>query len=312
MNAIKQFWNGSTFNKIILGVFVPVFGICTCCLGGSALFNLMPAATATSDPGILSTIVVETALASITQTAAVNPLTSTLMFTPTFELSTETPTLIPLLTPTSNIPASASCVPNNTPQTGKVVYITDGDTIKVLLDQDGKTYTIRYIGMDTPENTTQIEYFGPEATIKNSELVSGKNVTLYKDVSETDKYGRLLRYVFVGDIFVNYELVAQGYATAVTYPPDVACADYFRSAQQTASSSGLGLWAVPPTQAILATVPSSADSAPCSCGSNLYNCPDFGTHAKAQACYEYCISVGAGDVHRLDRDNDGSACEDLP
>ncbi|GAG83978.1 unnamed protein product, partial [marine sediment metagenome] len=45
---------------------------------------------------------------------------------------------------------------------------------------------------------------------------------------------------------------------------------------------------------------------------NLYNCSDFSTQAAAQACYDYCISQGAGDIHDLDRDNDGIACESLP
>jgi micrococcal nuclease len=66
---------------------------------------------------------------------------------------------------------------------------------------------------------------------------------LVKDISETDKYDRLLRYVFVGDTFVNFELVNQGYAAAVTFPPDVACEDVFRSAEADARSRGLGLWA---------------------------------------------------------------------
>ena len=51
---------------------------------------------------------------------------------------------------------------------------------------------------------------------------------------------------------------------------------------------------------------------PCSCAGNLYNCADFATQAAAQACYEYCISLGRGDIHRLDGDNDGVACEALP
>src|SRR3546814_695399 len=88
----------------------------------------------------------------------------------------------------------ASCIPDNPPQTGKVVDVVDGDTIEVRLDQDGRTSTVRYVGMDTPESTSETEYFGPEASAKNAELVLGKNVTLIKDVSETDQYDRLLRY----------------------------------------------------------------------------------------------------------------------
>jgi len=64
-----------------------------------------------------------------------------------------------------------------------------------------------------------------------------------KDVSETDRYGRLLRYVYVGDTFVNAELVALGYAQAVTYPPDVKYKDLYTQLQFQAQEAGLGLWA---------------------------------------------------------------------
>jgi micrococcal nuclease len=208
----------------------------------------------------------------------------------------------------------ASCIPNNPAQTGKVVEVVDGDTIKVLLDQDGLTYSVRYIGMDTPEDTTQVEQFGPEATAKNIELAYGKSVTLIRDVSETDRYGRLLRYVVADDVFVNYELVAQGFANTVSYPPDVSCISLFQEAERGASASKLGLWAVPPTLAVLPTSASSAAEAPpCACSGPDLDCKDFKTHNSAQACYEYCRNVGHGDIFRLDgSDNDGLACESLP
>lgn len=50
----------------------------------------------------------------------------------------------------------------------------------------------------------------------------------------------------------------------------------------------------------------------CSCAGNIYNCTDFNTQCQAQACYNKCVSEGRGDIHRLDRDNDGIACENLP
>jgi len=227
-----------------------------------------------------------------------------------------TKTVLPLPTVAARvvIPVTGeSCIPNNPPQTGRVLDIVDGDTIVVVLDQDGVAYSVRYIGMDTPENTSQIEPFGPEATAKNRELVHGKTVTLIKDVSETDRYGRLLRYVIADGIFVNYELVAQGYANTASYPPDVACIPTFQAAEEQASAWNLGLWGNPPPSTPLPTRVSSSGASPaCSCSGNLYNCPDFSTHASAQACYDYCNSTGHGDIHRMDGDNDGSACEDLP
>jgi hypothetical protein len=81
--------------------------------------------------------------------------------------------------------------------------------------------------MNAPEDTTKKEWLGPEATARDKELVAGKTVTLVKDVSETDKYGRLLRFVFVDNVLVNYELVREGYAKATPFKPDVSCEGLF-------------------------------------------------------------------------------------
>jgi endonuclease YncB( thermonuclease family) len=158
----------------------------------------------------------------------------------------------------------------------------------VLLDEDGKTYSVRYIGMDTPENTSQVEYFGPEATAKNSELVYGKSVTLIKDVSETDPFGRLLRYVIADGLFVNYELVAQGFANTTSYPPDIACIPIFQLAEQQASTTKVGLWNAPPTvapliQPTIVVVPQQPLSNPNSC------CKVCGSDS--QPCGDSCISL---------------------
>lgn len=127
----------------------------------------------------------------------------------------------------------------------EVVRVIDGDTIEV--DINGAIYTVRYIGIDTPETvhpSKPVEYFGKEASDKNKELVERKTVRLEIDVSETDKYGRLLRYVWVDDIFVNDYLVRQGYAYASTYPPDVKYAEQFVQAQREAEENNRGLWAI--------------------------------------------------------------------
>jgi micrococcal nuclease len=137
-------------------------------------------------------------------------------------------------------PGSSGCPPTTTPrENGRVTRVVDGDTIVVEIA--GKHYKVRYIGIDTPEEDPP-EYFARQATDKNAELVDQSSVTLIKDVSETDKYGRLLRYVFVGDVFVNYALVRLGYAFAITFPPDVACTQVFITAMQEARQERLGLW----------------------------------------------------------------------
>jgi len=154
--------------------------------------------------------------------------------TPTTPANNPAPESTPTLPPSSIL-----CIGQSSPrQLATVVRVVDGDTIKV--DLDGETYKVRYIGMDTPEKDRP---FFEEATTKNAELVDGQAVLLVKDVSETDRYDRLLRYVFVGDTFVNFELVNQGYAAAATFPPDVACDGMFHAAEADARSRGLGLWA---------------------------------------------------------------------
>lgn len=124
-----------------------------------------------------------------------------------------------------------------------VTKVIDGDTIDVLIG--GETKRVRYIGIDTPETvhpSKPVECFGFEASNKNKELVAGKMVQLVKDISETDKYGRLLRYVYVDGVFVNLALVEGGYANVYSYPPDVAKIDLFLEAERKARASSVGLW----------------------------------------------------------------------
>ncbi|MDI6815919.1 MAG: thermonuclease family protein [Actinomycetota bacterium] len=138
----------------------------------------------------------------------------------------------------SNLSTKSKANDYETPRTGKVVRIIDGDTIEVRLT-DGQVRKVRYIGIDTPERSEDLY---TEATRANARLVDGKEVSLVKDISETDRYGRLLRYVYVGETFINAELVRQGYAAAATYPPDVAYADFFVKLAAEAREKGVGLW----------------------------------------------------------------------
>lgn len=143
-------------------------------------------------------------------------------------------------------PASSEAEANTTSQSDLyiVTKVVDGDTIDVT--KDGKTIRVRYIGMDTPETvhpTKDVQCFGKDASGKNKELVLGKQVRLEKDVSETDRYNRSLRYVYVGSTFINLELVKQGYATAATFPPDVKYSKDFVAAEREAREAKRGLWA---------------------------------------------------------------------
>lgn len=98
---------------------------------------------------------------------------------------------------------------------------------------------MRYIGMDTPEKG---EPYYLEALQMNNELVGGKKVRLEKDISDRDRYGRLLRYIYVDDIFVNAELVRQGYAHAHAYPPDIKYQTYLETAEEEARRMNRGIW----------------------------------------------------------------------
>lgn len=121
----------------------------------------------------------------------------------------------------------------------QVVKIIDGDTIEVKIY--GAFYKIRYIGIDSPEMGEPCFY---EATSANRDMVKGKVIRLEKDASETDKYGRLLRYVYVDDIMVNAELVRRGYARAYTYPPDVKYNELFLDLQREAQREERGCWSL--------------------------------------------------------------------
>jgi micrococcal nuclease len=148
--------------------------------------------------------------------------------------------------------AESAFRPTGPTRTAKVVRVVDGDTIVVRLD--GRDERLRYIGMDTPETKKQdtpVEWMGPEATAANEALVGGRTVVLEKDVSETDRFGRLLRYVWLVDgerwTLVDLELVRRGFAQVETDPPDVKYADRFVAAQGAARAAGIGLWGPGPS-----------------------------------------------------------------
>jgi len=124
------------------------------------------------------------------------------------------------------------------PGTAMVTRVIDGDTIVIEGD-----YRVRYIGIDTPEIHPELEDYGMEAWQANRELVEGKEVRLERDVSETDKYGRLLRYVYVDECMVNAELVKQGLAQAKAYPPDTKYQVYLEELESEAKHAGRGVWA---------------------------------------------------------------------
>jgi micrococcal nuclease len=127
---------------------------------------------------------------------------------------------------------------------GVVVRVTDGDT--VVVDIAGRDEDVRLIGIDTPEvhvDEGDPECFGPEASAFTASLLpEGTAVRLERDVVGRDDYGRLLAYVYAGDLLVNEAIVAGGYATPLSIEPNTTFARRFADAARAAEAAGLGLW----------------------------------------------------------------------
>ncbi len=153
---------------------------------------------------------------------------------------------ISTITPKEETPVSTKSVQQPVKQDGhKVVSIVDGDTIKVNIN--GTTETLRIIGLDTPETLDPrrpVQCFGKEASNKAKELLSGKTVVLEADSTqgELDKYGRLLRYVFVDGTDYGKYMIANGYAHEYTYKIPYKYQTEYKNAQKSAETNKLGFW----------------------------------------------------------------------
>jgi len=126
-----------------------------------------------------------------------------------------------------------------------LLHIIDGDTIRVRMP-DGSEERVRYIGIDAPEVAdpgSPGEYLGEEAAAHNADLLACGPLRLQTDIDERDDFGRLLAYVWAGDVFVNERLVLDGYARAHDYPPNLARQDRLWEAHAKARQAGIGIWA---------------------------------------------------------------------
>lgn len=229
---------------------------------------------------------------------------------------TPEPTLGSTATPEPTEP-TLGAAPMGPTERATVVRVVDGDTI--VIDRGHGDERLRYIGVDTPETVapgSPVEWMGPEASAANKRLVEGRDVVLERDVSETDRYGRLLRYVWLEDasrpsgwLLVNLELVATGFAQVVTYPPDVRYVDLYLAAQAIARQGSIGLWGAEPTESAGAepgptTSPGGCDPAyPTVCIPPPPPDLDCGDITFRR------FTVLAPDPHRFDNDHDGIGCE---
>lgn len=247
-----------------------------------------------------------------------------------------------------------------------VVRIIDGDTIVILFE--GKNEPVRLIGVDAPEMHDArggVQCFAVEAKKRMEKSLAGKRVRVVFDASqgERDAFKRLLAYVYVGDVFVNRLIVAEGYAHEYTYRDPYEERTTLIAAEKEARAGKRGLWApgvcavaaveapavavphtnvpvpmlpvpsvpepvgmpavemphreLPPVpmqtplpENLPAPPPPESGTTSVVCSANTYNCTDFKSQKEAQAVYDQCGGV-SNDVHKLDRNKDGQACDSL-
>jgi micrococcal nuclease len=295
MQVVKQSWRRfrslPTAAQVITWVVLAVLVIGL--IGGS------------EDPDI-DTAAVErptTTSEATTTTEAETTTTST-----TTSTSTSTPATTAAPTTTSTAPAQPA---------GDVVSVTriiDGDTLEVSGGE-----TVRLIGIDTPETkhpSRPVECFGAQASEHATALMGpGTDIRLVYDVERTDRYGRTLAYVYRASdgLFVNLEMVRDGFAAVATYPPNVGHVEEFLAAEREARSNNRGLWGACGGTDTPAASSGSPSQAPASSGGGGgdRDCSDFSSQREAQAFFEAEGGLGR-DPHRLDGDGDGRACQSLP
>ena len=170
-----------------------------------------------------------------------------------------------------------------------VTKIIDGDTIKL---ENGQT--IRLICVNTPEKG---ELGFEEATNYLKSTILNKKIKLKKDISEKDKYDRLLRYIYLNNTLINELIARKGYGTASPFEPDTKfCAKILKS-EQKAKKEKIGIWKKLTTSQFICTM-------------NTYNCNDFTNQSEAQRVFDYCGGT-SNDIHKLDRNKDGIVCESM-
>ena len=126
-------------------------------------------------------------------------------------------------------------------QWGTVTHIVDGDTLDVTLEccECIPTFRVRLLAIDTPERG---ECYYSEAKMALGGLVDGQRLGLERDASEWDSFGRLLRHVYVGDVWVNGAMVAQGYARVKIFAPDSKYEGALLVLQGRARTAQIGGW----------------------------------------------------------------------
>jgi len=221
-----------------------------------------------------------------------------------------------------------------------VVSVVDGDTYKVRFS-DGTNDTVRMLGVDTPEtfnenkrreygaitDVTCLTRWGKKATAYVERHLQGKRVTLTFDTQagQRGSYGRLLVYTNIDGTLFGKNLLRNGYARV--YTDEVfAQKSTFLALQNQARANEVGLWSCgsggsdssqpeenptsKPQENAQSQDTADTDYSQYTCDTNAYNCSDFSNHDVIQGIYEHCGGPKT-DIHHLDDDDDGVACETL-
>lgn len=176
-------------------------------------------------------------------------------------------------------------IPKPTEGSYIVTRVIDGDTIEIETGE-----RVRLICINTPE-TGEKGY--KEAKDFLTDLILNKEVKLVLDITEKDKYGRLLRYIYSKDgRFVNELIVRLGYGVTYPYGQDIALCPRIENAERLAEESKLGIWEIEENYV---------------CSTNVYNCGDFSSCSEVMEVFNAC----SYDIHYLDGDDDGIPCESL-
>lgn len=256
-----------------------------------------------------------TARATLLSTPPPRPTTGSTLAPAVTPRATSTGTPPLTATPTATaVPLGGA--PSGATERAVVLHVIDGDTIKV--DRGRGPESVRYIGIDTPETvhpSQPVEWMGEEAADANRELVEGREVVLEIDVSDTDQYGRLLRYVWTHDEggwrFVNLALLARGVAQVSTYPPDVRYVDLYLVRQAAAREAGLGLWGSAPTEPPTAPPDPARPLPPQDCHPSYPEVciPPAPPDLDCGQIGDRRFAVIGEDPHGFDGNHDGVGCE---
>lgn len=194
----------------------------------------------------------------------------------------------------------------------EVFKVIDGDTMQVIVE--GKSQTVRLIGIDTPESVDPrkpVQCFASEASKKAKEILTGKKVWLEADPTQgdKDKYNRYLRYVFLEDnTNVAKMMIFEGYGHQYTYDKPYKYMEEYKQAEIEARVAKRGLWAdeacsVTAKPTVVTTTPTNSGTG-YTCGSKT-KCGEMSTCDEARYYLDTC------GVSRLDGDDDGTPCESL-